>query len=189
MYGHLSLAVLKQAVADGKFRADLYHRLNVVHLELPPLRERPGDVPALLEHFLARSAAEIGVEPKTLEPGVADWLAGLPWPGNVRELENLCRRLVVMAPGATIHFDDLPEPLRPVAGDVAAGPVWEAQFSAWVDARLAAGATGIAGDAQETIERLLIDAALKHARGQRGEAARLLGWGRNTLARKRKGSD
>jgi two-component system, NtrC family, nitrogen regulation response regulator GlnG len=179
---------LQRLVDDGRFRSDLYHRLNVVHLELPPLRARPTDVPLLLAHFLATSADELGVERKRLEPAVEAWLTRLPWPGNVRELENLCRRLVVMAPGSAIHFDDLPEPLRPRSDARArlAAADWERQLAAWAEAQLASGTTGLAAKAQGAMERALTDAALAHAQGQRGEAARLLGWGRNTLARKLK---
>ena len=178
---------LQRLVEDGRFRSDLYHRLNVVHIELPPLRARPTDIPLLLAHFLATSADELGVERKRLEPKVQAWLTRLPWPGNVRELENLCRRLVVMAPGTSVHFDDLPEPLRP-RGDARVDTVdWERQLAAWAEAQFAAGATGLAPRAQAALERALTDAALARAQGQRGEAARLLGWGRNTLARKLKG--
>ena len=179
---------LQRLVEDGRFRSDLYHRLNVVHLELPPLRDRQTDIPLLLAYFLASSADELGVERKRLEPKVEAWLTRLPWPGNVRELENLCRRLVVMAPGSAIHFDDLPDALRP-RGDARArlaAPDWERQLATWADAQFAAGATGLAAKAQATLERALTDAALAHAQGQRGEAARLLGWGRNTLTRKLK---
>ena len=92
-----------------------------------------------------------------------------------------------MAPGTSVHFDDLPEPLRP-RGDARVDTVdWERQLAAWAEAQFAAGATGLAPRAQAALERALTDAALARAQGQRGEAARLLGWGRNTLARKLKG--
>ncbi|MEX0899221.1 MAG: nitrogen regulation protein NR(I) [Gammaproteobacteria bacterium] len=179
---------LERLVEEGRFRSDLYHRLNVVHLALPPLRERRSDIPLLLEHFLASCADELGVERKRLEPRVEAWLVQQPWPGNVRELENLCRRMVVMAPGTAIHFEDLPDALQPrdAASGRLAPPGWERDLATWADGQLDAGTTGLAAKVQDASERILIDAALKHARGQRGEAARLLGWGRNTLARKLK---
>ncbi|MCA1798444.1 MAG: nitrogen regulation protein NR(I) [Xanthomonadaceae bacterium] len=176
---------LSKLVEDGRFRSDLYHRLNVVALHLPSLRERCEDIPLLFGHFLQRAAAELGVAPKTPAPGLTNWLERLRWPGNVRELENLCRRLTAMAPGRVVHIDDLPAELRPDGG-AEPSPGWEHLLTAWAEEQLDNGATGLAPRMTETAERILIEAALRRTGGQRAEAAKLLGWGRNTLARKLK---
>jgi two-component system, NtrC family, nitrogen regulation response regulator GlnG len=179
---------LPQLVADGRFREDLYHRLNVVELALPPLRERKEDIPLLLRHFMGVTAKELGVEAKRVPDEIATWLARQSWPGNVRELENLCRRLTAMAPGNPIQYDDLPEDLRPdrQARSGMAAPGWQQQLAVWADDQLDKGGTGLAERVIPAVERVLIETALKHSQGQRGEAAKLLGWGRNTLTRKLK---
>ena len=99
---------LEERVAKGQFREDLFHRLNVIRIELPPLRARREDVPMLLSHYLSLAAKELGVDTKTLSPEAVEVLARYGWPGNVRELVNLCRRLTVLAPGSEVHVDDLP---------------------------------------------------------------------------------
>jgi len=179
---------LQTLVADGRFRDDLFHRLNVVQLQLAPLRERPSDIPLLLSHFMQAAATEMGVAPKTLGLDLLAWLTQLPWPGNVRELENLCRRLTVMAPGRMIAFDDLPDALQPDAMKRAGlqSPDWQQQLAAWLEDQLDKGATDIGTRTVAAVERILMDATLQHVEGQRGEAAKRLGWGRNTLTRKLK---
>jgi len=107
---------LEERVKQGLFREDLYHRLNVIRLRLPPLRERHEDIPLLARHFLARSARELGVEPKRLSPEAAEWIAGLPFPGNVRQLENLCHWLTVLAPAQLVQVSDLPDDLQHAGG-------------------------------------------------------------------------
>ena len=193
---------LGRRVRDGRFREDLFHRLNVIGVHVPPLRDRPEDVATLARHFLAAAAAELGVERKVLRPEAVEHLAGLPWPGNVRQIENTCRWLTVMAAGREIRVGDLPPELRAPeagrgdgdgdAGEGAAegaqvplpGGDWEQALARWADERLQAGATRLMDDAGPRFERVLIDAALRHGNGLRHEAARLLGWGRNTLTRK-----
>ena len=176
---------LERRVKEGLFREDLFHRLNVIRIHLPSLRERREDIPLLMKHFLAQAAAELDVETKNLHPDTETYLKGLDWPGNVRQLENLCRWLTVMASGQEIRIDDLPVELRRPAGS---GPVpaegWEAALRRWADQRLASGEEGLLNEALPAFERVMIEAALARTGGRRQDAARLLGWGRNTLTRK-----
>ncbi len=176
---------LERRVREGLFREDLFHRLNVIRVHVPPLRERGGDVPLLARHFLEAAARELRVEPKHLRPEVEAYLAGLEWPGNVRQLENTCRWLTVMATGREIHLEDLPVELRQQAED-GGRPGWEAELRRWAQGRLAQGEGGLLEDALPLLERTLVETALAHTGGRRQDAARLLGWGRNTLTRKLK---
>lgn len=187
---------LETAVREGRFREDLFHRLNVIRVRLPPLRERSEDIPLLLQHFMGACARELGAEAKQLRPEVVQHLARLSWPGNVRQLENICRWLTVMAPGAEVHLDDLPADLPPpldgdVAPDSSAGSVaqasdWRGALTQWADQQLGRGDVGIMDTAMPQIEKLMIQVALRHSGGHKQDAARLLGWGRNTLTRKLK---
>jgi two-component system nitrogen regulation response regulator GlnG len=178
---------LEQLVKDGRFREDLYHRLNVIRVHIPPLRERREDIPLLLRFFLERAAHELNVEPKMVRPDVAAYLAHFDWPGNVRQLENLCRWLTVMAASREIHMDDLPPELSetaPATDAPAGGADWEQSLQRWADQELARGAQGLLDRATPAFERIMIESALKRTSGRRQDAARLLGWGRNTLTRK-----
>ncbi len=177
---------LEERVAAGRFREDLFHRLNVIRLHLPALRDRRDDIPALARHFLKHAARELGVEAKHLGPEAQARLAALPWPGNVRQLENTCRWLTVMAPGQEIRVDDLPPELR--ATGAADGTVgnWQAALRAAIEQRLARGEDDLFRDVNESVERVLIEAALAHSGGHKQDAARRLGWGRNTLTRRLK---
>ncbi|MDN5862009.1 MAG: nitrogen regulation protein NR(I) [Salinisphaera sp.] len=175
---------LEESVARGAFREDLYHRLNVIRVRVPPLRDRRGDVPALLAFFLQRAAAEMAAPPKRMHPEAVTALTALDWPGNVRQLENLCRWLTVMAPGREITRADLPEDSRPGAAVAQATGDWEMALADWAQQRLAAGEDRILEAGLPAFERVMIRAALAHSGGRRQQAARLLGWGRNTLTRK-----
>ncbi len=175
---------LEQRVRSGEFREDLYHRLNVIRIELPPLRARREDIAELLDHYLSLAAQELGVEPKTVTEDARAQLLAYPWPGNVRELVNLCRRLTVLAPGNEIRLEDLPSSVTDTRSSAAAD--WLAALALWADQRLTASTRPLLDEATPAFERTLIRIALRHTRGHRQSAARLLGWGRNTLARKLK---
>jgi two-component system nitrogen regulation response regulator GlnG len=176
---------LESRVRDGLFREDLLHRLNVIRIEVPPLRQRREDIPELLRHYLDVAALEIGVAPKVLADDAEAVLVAFDWPGNVRQLVNACRRLTVLAAGREITRADLPSDLGG-GGAVAASSDWAHALASWAQARLTAGGPPLLDDAMPEFERTLIREALKAAHGGRQEAARLLGWGRNTLTRKLK---
>lgn len=178
---------LLQRVEEGRFREDLYHRLNVIRLRLPPLRERKEDVALLARYFLSRAAKELGVVPKQLLPKTVEVLQQYTWPGNVREIENLCQWLTVMVPGMAITPSDLPEEFRqtrPPEKDEAEVLCWLRSLAVSVQARLQQGDRGFFDELAENFERTLIAEALKHTGGKKVEAALLLGIGRNTLTRK-----
>ena len=175
---------LQERVSRGLFREDLYHRLNVIRIELPPLRARAEDIPALLTHYMLVAAHELGVEPKVLAADALARLTAHEWPGNVRELVNLCRRLSVLAPGSEVHLADLPPE---IAGTAAAPPKdadWALALADWAERHARNGGPPLLDTAQPEFERVLIRAALRRTQGHRQEAAKLIGWGRNTLTRK-----
>lgn len=177
---------LEKLVEEGRFREDLFHRLNVIRIHLPRLAERREDIPRLTHHFLAEAARELSAEPKILTLEAEQHLSRLPWPGNVRQLENTCRWLTVMASGREVLVDDLPPELREAEGGEIPSGDWRSAFRGWADRALAAGHTHLLEEAAPDFERILIETALKHTGGRKGEAAELLGWGRNTLTRKLK---
>tara|TARA_Y100001001_G_scaffold135374_1_gene136359 strand:+ start:970 stop:2364 length:1395 start_codon:yes stop_codon:yes gene_type:complete len=176
---------LETLVADGRFREDLFHRLNVIRVHLPRLSQRREDIPRLARHFLVEAAKELSTDVKVLTREAEEFLTRVDWPGNVRQLENTCRWLTVMASGREILVEDLPPELRG-GDDSAAGGDWREAFRAWADSALASGHTHLLEEAVPDFERILIETALKHTAGRKGEAAELLGWGRNTLTRKLK---
>ncbi len=181
---------LSQRAKEGQFREDLFHRLNVIRIQLPALRERSEDIPKLIQYFLASVAKELGVEIKSIRSEVINYLQQLEWPGNVRQLENTCRWLTVMTSGREIHMEDLPPELLAEAGSVRQGGVnWEDALEQWVNLRLGSGESDILSAATPAFERILIKVALKHTGGRKQDAAKLLGWGRNTLTRKLKELD
>ena len=186
---------LEKRVADGEFREDLFHRLNVIRIHIPALKERREDIPQLAQHFLLRAAKELNVEAKSLHPDTQTYISRLPWPGNVRQLENVCRWLTVMASGQEVLVGDLPtELLTPITSTAEPGQPaltggWQQQLQDWVAAKLALGETDILADAMPQFERIMLETALDHTHGHKQEAARLLGWGRNTLTRKLKELD
>jgi two-component system nitrogen regulation response regulator GlnG len=176
---------LDAKVARGEFRADLMHRLDVVRIHLPALRERRPDIPLLAKRFLAAAAAEIGLPEKRFTQEALQALGRMDFPGNVRQLENLCRRLAVIAPGASIRREDLFE-LGARTPSARGGPAlpWESALRTWADAELTAGAGNLHAQARERFDRVLLDAALAAHEGHRQNAAKALGLGRNTLTRK-----
>ncbi|WP_299802762.1 nitrogen regulation protein NR(I) [uncultured Shewanella sp.] len=181
---------LEQLVHQGDFREDLFHRLNVIRVHLPPLSQRREDIPQLARHFLVIAAKEIGVEPKVLTKETATKLSQLPWPGNVRQLENTCRWLTVMASGQEILPLDLPPELlqEPKLSSTQSNDSddWQGALKRFIDQRLSNGDSDLLTEVQPTFERILLETALQHTNGHKQEAAKRLGWGRNTLTRKLK---
>jgi two-component system nitrogen regulation response regulator GlnG len=174
---------LENRVKSGLFREDLFHRLNVIRLRLPPLRERRDDIALLARHFLQKSARELGVESKKLSEAAMKYLTSLDLPGNVRQLENLCHWLTVMAPGMNIDVKDLPPELREETR-AATAENWVTALDREAEASLKRGDSGILDELSRQFERALITRALAHTGGRRIEASVLLGMGRNTLTRK-----
>jgi two-component system nitrogen regulation response regulator GlnG len=174
---------LGRQVEQGAFREDLFHRLNVMHIETPPLRARREDIPPLLDHYLGVAAKELGTSPKILTRAAEDALIRYDWPGNVRQLVNMCRRLTVVAAGREIQLSDLPAEFGGLP-DGGSSEDWSRSLRSWADQRFRSGTKGLLVDAQPEFERALIEAALAKSRGHRQKAAALLGIGRNTLTRK-----
>ncbi len=177
---------LEEHVKQGLFREDLFHRLNVIRIPLPALRERREDIPALLNLFLQRAVKELEVESKQLQDDVVEYLSSLDWPGNVRQLENTCHWLAVMTSGQRIHLSDLPEELldSSAISPASEGGNWQQMLSATVQQQLLAGDTEIAAKIIASVEEILIRATLQKTNGRKNDASKLLGWGRNTLTRK-----
>lgn len=180
---------LGRRVAEGRFREDLFHRLNVIGITLPPLRERREDIPALAEVFLHKAAAELEVEPKRLDSSAVQVLCEATWPGNVRELENLCRRLTVLAPGATIASVDLPSDVSTRSAATESSQNWQRLLEEAAAERFARGQKDVLSELGPDFERVLLRTALGFTGGRKQEAARWIGWGRNTLTRKLKELD
>lgn len=178
---------LQQGVQAGRFREDLYHRLNVIRIQLPSLRQRTDDVPLLARHFLQQAADELQVEGKLLSPQCEAYLSRQSWPGNVRQLQNLCRWLTVMASSQIVEVADLPDELQQTSPRAETlNHSWQSALQQWANEQLAQGNTGILKQAQSEMESILLDTALTYSKGQKQAAAALLGWGRNTLTRKLK---
>lgn len=186
---------LEAMVRENRFREDLYHRLNVIRLRLPPLRERPEDIPLLVNHFLQKSAENLGVEPKLMSEEAMEFLKRFPFPGNVRQLENLCNWLVVMAPSQHIRVTDLPEEVRngeaekvhkngEVSGSTPAGGSWEELLKGEVKEMLKNQSPDLMKQLADTFESIVIGTALEYTHGRRVGAATRLGIGRNTITRK-----
>ena len=187
---------LEMLVRQGRFREDLFYRLNVIRIQLPTLSERREDIPRLAAFFLQQSARELGMAPRTLSPQVQQHLAQWDWPGNVRQLENVCRWITVMAASREVHLSDLPldvqqapkaaaEGLPGNADNAGTAPItWEHALGQWASNALRQGQGDLLQQALPAFERIMITTALRHTAGGRRDAAQLLGWGRNTLTRK-----
>lgn len=182
---------LEALVEKGLFREDLFHRLNVIRIHIPPLRDRKQDISILMRHFLNQAAIELNSEVKQLKPETEEYLSALPWPGNVRQLENICRWLTVMAAGREIHMEDLPPELKNSTYENAAvnPESWEILLENVIRQQLLMGQADVAKTIIPEVESILIKSALKHTSGKKNEAALLLGYGRNTLTRKIKELD
>ncbi len=178
---------LEMLVEEKRFREDLFHRLNVIRIEAPPLRERREDIPRLLKHFLSKAAEELGEETKVMTPEFEAYVSSLSWPGNVRQLQNTAHWLTVMASSTELKKEDMPAQVQdaPSQRDVD----WESGLRQWANRQLHDGHTDLLGTAQPAVERILIQCALNKTQDRRQEAARLIGWGRNTLTRKIKELD
>jgi two-component system, NtrC family, nitrogen regulation response regulator GlnG len=177
---------LEARVQSGHFREDLLHRLNVIRIEIPPLRERREDIPELLKHYLAEASKELGGDPKLLTASAENALVAFDWPGNVRQLVNACRRLTVTAPGREIRVEDIPPDLGGTGGAHSPGHDWMNRLANWAEAELESGTKRLLDQAVPEVERILIGVALRKSDGLKQDAAKLLGWGRNTLTRKMK---
>ena len=175
---------LEARVRNGEFREDLFHRLNVIRIQLPPLRDRKEDIPALMQHFMKASAKELKTETKKITDEVIEYLSALTWPGNIRQLENVCRWLTVMASSNEIRMQDLPAEMLKDEMSVSDDASWQVMLGAWADRELSKGANAILDRALPEFETIMIKAAMRKTGGKKQEAAKLLGWGRNTLTRK-----
>jgi two-component system nitrogen regulation response regulator GlnG len=176
---------LDERVRQRLFREDLLHRLNVVRLRLPPLRERAEDIEPLARHFLQKSARELAVDPKQLSDEALRVLVAFAFPGNVRQLENICHWLTVMAPGQRIDVADLPPDVRDARAEGARNDApWEDALDRELAGALASGEPAVGDRLLREFERTLIRRALAHTGGHRMDAAARLGWGRNTLTRR-----
>ncbi|MBU2919324.1 MAG: two-component system nitrogen regulation response regulator GlnG [Psychrosphaera sp.] len=181
---------LENLVEQGQFREDLFHRLNVIRIHIPALKDRKEDIPQLCEHFLIQAAKELSVESKQLSKPAAEFLSHYAWPGNVRQLENTCRWLTVMASGKDIIIDDLPpeildKPMYQQSSQMQeTSGNWVSSFEMWLDEELSEGKSDVIKEAQANFERALIEISLRHTKGHKQEAAKRIGWGRNTITRK-----
>ena len=178
---------LARAVKESRFREDLYHRLNVIRINTPPLRQRRADIPLLLNHYLAESAKELDAPAKLIDADALDVLQGYEWPGNVRQLVNATRRLTVTAPGTVITPADIPQDLGGNVSSQRGAQEWTRSLASWAEQEVSAKDAGpLLNTALPEFEKTLIQIAMSQTKGHRQEAAKLLGWGRNTLARKMK---
>lgn len=180
---------LENLVNSGKFREDLFHRLNVIRVHLPSLKERSEDIPLLTDRFLQLASAELKEEPKTMSPQTMAYLCTLPWPGNVRQLENFCHWITVMAPGQEVLIEDLPPELLSEGNPSESSENWEQILRQWAQRQLSqsnADDPGLLEIAVPRFEKVMILSALEHTGGRKRDASVVLGWGRNTLTRKMK---
>ena len=182
---------IEDLIKTGQFREDLYHRLNVFRIELPPLRKRKGDIPALVEYFLKKSADEVKSERKDIEENAMDILNEYNWPGNIRQLENTCRYITVMAPSTSITIDDIPDEVKNIEmipndsaqiNELDPNIDWEVTLSDHIKSVLK-DQKDLTNLSKE-LEKILLQEALKASNGRRIDAAKILGLGRNTITRK-----
>jgi two-component system nitrogen regulation response regulator GlnG len=177
---------LARAVKESRFREDLFHRLNVIRINTPPLRQRSEDIPLLLKHYLAEAAGELGAPAKVVDAEALDALQAYGWPGNVRQLVNATRRLTVTAPGGVITAQDIPGDLGGSESPQRAAKEWTRMLATWAERQIQNNEGPLLDKAMPEFEKTLIETAMARTNGHRQEAAKLLGWGRNTLARKMK---
>ncbi len=179
---------IENLIKTGKFREDLYHRLNVFKLMLPPLRERKEDIASLITYFLKTYAAELSTEEKRIDDITLQYLIEFNWPGNIRQLENICRYLTVMSASSIITIDDLPDDIFKSNQEVNVSSTsgsWQSDLQQHIRRTISSDNDVLKRIGVE-VEKLLIEESLIATDGIKSEAAKLLGWGRNTLARKAK---
>jgi two-component system nitrogen regulation response regulator GlnG len=177
---------LARAVKESRFREDLFHRLNVIRINTPPLRQRREDIPLLLSHYLTEAAKELSAPAKTIDSNAVEALRAYDWPGNVRQIVNATRRLTVTAPGNVITAEDIPADLGGIEASQRATQEWTRSLAAWAETQLSSEDQPLLDTALPEFEKTLIRIAMSQTNGHKQEAAKLLGWGRNTLARKMK---
>ena len=176
---------IETLIHEQKFREDLFHRLNVFKLSLPPLRDRTEDIENLVNFFLKESAKELKTKEKLMDKKVIDFFEQYSWPGNIRQLENICRYLTVMSSSNIITIDDLPDDFADTGNTKE-----DSNSSSWEDLLRSDIRIGISKDinfiknTNKKLESILIEESLNATKGIKQEAAKLLGWGRNTLAKK-----
>ncbi|MDJ0918508.1 MAG: nitrogen regulation protein NR(I) [Woeseiaceae bacterium] len=177
---------LARAVKEARFREDLFHRLNVIRINTPPLRQRREDIPLLFKHYLSKSADELGAVAKSIDGDAMDLLRNYDWPGNVRQLVNTTRRLTVTAPGSMITVQDIPSEIGGAESDRQVVADWTRSLASWAEQQIESRDQPLLDAALPEFEKTLIQIAMSQTNGHRQEAAKLLGWGRNTLTRKMK---
>ncbi len=186
---------LEKKISEGQFNSDLFYKLNIININIPPLRERNNDIPLLTKYFLNQIAKENHTDPKKLTSEVLVFLCRLPWPGNVRQLKNLCKYLSIMVTGRDIQLVDLPSDIlhaknqtnknMPLSQDPEKeGVTWQSLLRTWVDNKLKQGEKDILSEAVPEFEKIMLEATLTFTGNHKQESAKLLGWGRNTLTRK-----
>ena len=186
---------IEKLIQTGKFREDLYHRLNVFRIELPPLRMRKEDISDLVDYFLTKSASELNTDKKTIDDNASEVLNKYDWPGNIRQLENICRYMTVMAPSSVITSDDLPDEINGSHISISnsaddkfdTGISWEQNLSSHI--KQVVSETNDLSVFSRELEKLLLKEALSACNGKRIDAAKVLGLGRNTITRKIKELD
>lgn len=177
---------LHNLVSQSKFREDLFYRLNVIKIDVPPLRERKDDIELLAKYFLKKNSDATGEELRVLSNETIDALNRYEWPGNVRQLENTCYWLTLMSPTQNVQPSDLPNEILEIDANLSANSdsSWEDGFVSWLKDLVDSQETGVLDFVNPKIEKLLIKTALEKTNGKKNDAANLLGWGRNTLAKK-----
>ncbi len=176
---------LEESVKNGKFREDLFHRLNVIRITVPPLRKRVDDIPTLSNYFLQKSANQLKVTPKFLSKEVLEYFSQLHWRGNVRQLENVCHWLTVMSPGNQIIVSDLPSELKEEPVNLTSGSVaWQENLARDFSRNLLDGKLDLHKFFLEQVEKIIIEKTLEHTKNRKLDAADILGIGRNTVTRK-----
>jgi len=177
---------LEKLVKEGRFREDLFHRLNVIRIKIPSLRDRAEDIPILCDFFLKRSASHLNVSSKIISQDVLEFFKSLNWQGNVRQLENTCHWLTVMTTGKIINISDLPDEIKNERALFTLENVtsWEDGLKKVVFNAIVNGEENIYSDLINEAEKIIIQQALKQTKNRKIDAAKIIGIGRNTITRK-----